>query len=98
MFVTAIDKAGEYTRALHTIIRYFGSQDVHPGAATLFFVNDQGWALTCKHVAAEIVNADPLLAKATAFRQAAATIPAGARQSRQRQALAAQHGFGQGVP
>jgi hypothetical protein len=51
MFTTAIEQVSEFTRPLHTIARYWETTDVEPGAATLFFVNDDGWALTCKHVA-----------------------------------------------
>lgn len=29
-----------------------------PGAPTLFFVNLNGWALACKHVAALVINSD----------------------------------------
>lgn len=47
--------AGEFTRPIHTIVRYFGSTDVHPGAATLFFINSDGWALTCRHVAEHLI-------------------------------------------
>lgn len=58
MFVEAIQKVAGFTRAIHTISRNFGSQKVERGAATLFFVNDEGWALTCKHVAQWITQAD----------------------------------------
>ena len=51
MFVKAIETASLFTRAIHTISRNYRSNIVHPGAATLFFVNSDGWALTCKHVA-----------------------------------------------
>lgn len=55
MFIEAIDKATRFTRPLHSISRNYKSIDIHPGAATLFFVNKDGWALTCKHVAHQIV-------------------------------------------
>lgn len=51
MFVEAIETAATFTRAIHTISRNYGSNIVQPGAATLFFVNADGWALTCAHVA-----------------------------------------------
>lgn len=58
MFVDAVEKAAQFTRAIHTIVRNYGSPVVQPGAATLFFVNADGWALTCKHVAAIFVETD----------------------------------------
>ncbi len=57
MFVEAIDKVTKFTRPLHSISRNYRSNDVHPGAATLFFVNKEGWALTCGHVARQIIAA-----------------------------------------
>lgn len=50
MFVNAIQKVSGFTRAIHSISRNFGSTKIERGAATLFFVNQDGWALTCKHV------------------------------------------------
>src|ERR1700690_1797576 len=51
MFVRAIEIATQFTRPIYTIERFYGSKEIYPGAVSLFFVNDQGWALTCKHVA-----------------------------------------------
>ena len=51
MFVDAIEIAAAFTRPVHMISRNYGSELVQPHAATLFFVNADGWALTCAHVA-----------------------------------------------
>ncbi len=51
MFENAIDTASQFTRSLHTITRNYSSATIRKGASTLFFVNDEGWALTCRHVA-----------------------------------------------
>ena len=51
MFTKAIETVLGFTRPIHTIARYWDSEEIEPGTASLFFVNDQGWALTCKHVA-----------------------------------------------
>ncbi len=50
MFVKAIEEVGQYTRPIHTISRNYNEKIVSPGAATLFFVNELGCAITCKHV------------------------------------------------
>ena len=50
MFVNAIEEVGRYTRPIHTISRIYNDTSVTPGAATLFFVNESGVAVTCKHV------------------------------------------------
>ena len=51
MFIKAIETATSFTKPIHIIQRFYGSEEVHPAAATLFFVNSEGWALTCRHVA-----------------------------------------------
>ncbi len=67
MFVQAIEIARQFIRPIHTIERFYGSREVFPGAASLFFVNTEGWALTCKHVADLIVGADQLQQRKTSF-------------------------------
>ena len=57
MFETAIETISSFTRPLHTVARYYSGLVV-PGASTVFFVNDQGVAITCKHVANMIISAD----------------------------------------
>jgi hypothetical protein len=51
MFVNAIEEVAAYTRPIHTISRNYKETFVIPGAATIFFVNKEGCAITCKHVA-----------------------------------------------
>ena len=57
MFESAIENALKFTRPLHTISRTYGGL-ILPGTATLFFVNDAGVAITCKHVVNLIPAAD----------------------------------------
>ncbi len=58
MFADAIDRVDLFTRPIHSIIRLYGHGEIIPGSATLFFVNELGCAVTCKHVAELIANAD----------------------------------------
>jgi hypothetical protein len=67
MFVRAIEVAAEFTRPIHSIERFYGSTNILPGAATLFFVNQDGWALTCRHVAERIIVADQMQQRKIAF-------------------------------
>lgn len=60
MFAKAIQEVAGFTRAIHSISRNFEAQQVQRGSATLFFVNDQGYALTCKHVAQWLSHADKI--------------------------------------
>ncbi len=60
MFVDAIERASRFTRPIHTISRWYGSTDIYPSAATLFFVNRDGWALTCRHVVEQLLAGDDI--------------------------------------
>ncbi|MGB9458399.1 MAG: trypsin-like peptidase domain-containing protein [Bryobacteraceae bacterium] len=68
MFVKAIETAGEFTRPIHWISRNYGSSIVIPGAATLFFVNTDGWALTCRHVVDLLASEKVIAEKYAAFK------------------------------
>ncbi|MEJ7627895.1 MAG: serine protease [Ferruginibacter sp.] len=61
MFIDAIEKVAQFTRPLNTIQRTYGANQVIPGSSTLFFVNNNGYAVTCRHViemlsASETIN------------------------------------------
>ncbi|TAE28831.1 MAG: serine protease [Cytophagales bacterium] len=60
MFVDAIERIDTFTRPVHSIIRLYGHGEIVPGSATLFFVNETGCAVTCKHVAELLINADQI--------------------------------------
>lgn len=57
MFESAIENALQFTRPLHTLSRTYGGL-ILPGSSTFFFVNDNGIAVTCKHVANLIPSAE----------------------------------------
>lgn len=97
MFVEAIELAAGWTRPIHTIVRYFGSDQVHPGAATLFFVNDEGWALTCKHVAQAFVVGDQLHGRRSEFNAERAKL-SGNKKRQAEKALARKYGLERGKP
>jgi hypothetical protein len=60
MFVQAIEEIQKFTRPLHSIVRFYGNDFVTPGTGTLFFVNNEGVAITCGHIADNIINADAI--------------------------------------
>ena len=68
MFEKAIEKTSEFTRPLHSISRTYGGL-VLPGTSTFFFVNDDGVAVTCKHVLNLIPTADLLNQTFTKFKE-----------------------------
>jgi len=59
MFETAIEQVLQFTKPLHTITRTYGGL-ILPGTSTLFFVNDNGVAVTCKHIAELILRAESI--------------------------------------
>jgi hypothetical protein len=92
LFVHAIEIVGAFTRPIHSIERFYGSTEALPGAATLFFVNAEGWALTCRHVAEQILAGDQLAAKFTSFKAERDVITGKSRQQL-RTALERKYGF-----
>jgi hypothetical protein len=76
MLVEAIEKISGFTRPLHSILRTHDGQ-VTASASTLFFVNDNGVAITCKHVADLVVNGDPIWAHYEQFKLQKRQIPLG---------------------
>lgn len=79
MFVNAIQEVAGYVRAIHSISRNFGQSKITPGAATLFFVNDEGYAVTCKHVAQWITSANTINQKYDAFLKKSQSMAGGSR-------------------
>lgn len=77
MFVQAIEKVIQFTRPIHSISRTYRSSVVQAGASSLFFVNADGWAFTCGHVAKHIVISAQVLRRKMEFEKAMIKVPAG---------------------
>lgn len=58
MFESAIERAAKFTRAIHTVARYYRTNILEPIASTLILVNSDGWALTAKHVGQILLAAE----------------------------------------
>lgn len=98
MFVHAIEIAAKYTRAIHSIRRNYGSSIVEPGTATLFFVNSDGWALTCGHVADQLAAGKILKDKAEAFRNELSTLKGTQKQKKLLKELEKKYGYSKNTP
>ena len=55
MFSKAVSIISSFTRPILFVER-LNSDKLIPGSATLFFINEDGYALTCKHVVTNIIN------------------------------------------
>ena len=98
MFVHAIEIAAKYTRAIHSICRNYGSSIVEPGTATLFFVNSDGWALTCGHVADQLAAGVALHRKAEAFRKELSTLQGTQKQRELLRETEKKYGYTKNTP
>ncbi len=99
MFVDAIERVGGFTRAIHTIVRIWGSEKILPGSATLFFVNSDGWALTCAHVAKVFSDGQIIADRFSAFKEERSKIEPGKNQRNAINQLERKYGYkpGEGV-
>lgn len=68
MFVNAIEEIQQFTRPIHTIVKHYHNNLIQPGAATLFFVNELGVAITCKHVLGQLVSEHDINTKYSSFK------------------------------
>lgn len=75
MFADAIERVSKYTRPIKFIMRNFGSSEIIPGTATLFFVNENGVAVTCKHVAAELLKCAQINNSYAQYRSELSSLP-----------------------
>ncbi len=66
MFETAIQESQKYTRPILSVLRNY-SNKLSPAAGTLFFVNNNGTAVTCKHIAEVVISGDKIWQKFQAF-------------------------------
>jgi hypothetical protein len=60
MFIKAIEDIQKFTRPIHSIVRYYGNDYASPLTGTFFFVNDEGIAVTCRHIAQNIINTNSI--------------------------------------
>lgn len=75
MFADAIERNMKCTRSVHFITRNFGSTEVIPGTATMFFVNDEGVAITCKHVAKSLLQCKQINDIYSAYKNEISSLP-----------------------
>jgi len=93
MFIDAIERAQLFTRPVHSISRNYGSTVIQPGAATLFFINAEGWALTCKHVANQLIVGNQIAANRQAFNSECPNLRGHKKEKQLKRELERKYGF-----
>lgn len=94
MFVSAIEEAKEFTRPIHSIMRCYKSTEIIPAAATLFILNEDGYALTCKHVVEGLIApADEINAKYASYKARINEVPLGAKRTKKISDIAKKFGY-----
>lgn len=82
MFVKSIERVAEFTRPIHTIMRTYKGKKVIPGAGTLFFVNEDGYAVTCKHIVELLISSDRLASQYQSFKNERNALPRDGKYNR----------------
>jgi hypothetical protein len=75
MFQESIERVSNFTRPIHTILRTYAGKQIIPGASTLFFVNEEGYAITCKHVIELLVASEKLTGIYNSFKSERDKLP-----------------------
>jgi hypothetical protein len=97
MFENAVELVSHFTRPVHSIMRSYGNSKVFPGAATFFFVNDDGVAVTCRHVAENLMHAEQLNQNYQHFIQGRFRLKNDEQYEENLKQLESQHGYKAGA-
>ncbi len=73
MYREAIKKNRHFTWPLLSGIKYYEREEIVPGIATFIMINEDGWALTCRHVAEEVMRFQDISQKYPAIKKELAT-------------------------
>lgn len=93
MFIQAIERVSNFTRPIHTILRTYSGTQVIPGAATVFFVNELGYAVTCKHVVEMLLASENVNAGYTSFKTEKAKLSQDGKYKANLKGLELKYGF-----
>lgn len=97
MFVKAIEEVSKFTKPVYTITRNYNETTVNPGAATLFFVNEEGIAITCKHVIDLISNRAAINDRYEKFKTEKAAVGKNNKYNQRLKALEDSYNYKEGV-
>lgn len=77
MFEDAIEKVSQYTRAVNSVLRAYGDNKILTSTATMFFVNDEGYAVTTRTFIDLLLASNPMEKTYSRFRDRKAALPKG---------------------
>lgn len=97
MFANAIENVGKYTRPLVYIYRNYSETVVKPGSATMFFVNGEGCAVTCRRAAETILSSHAVNGKYLQFKNEKANLPNDKDKKHRIKELEAKYGYKKGI-
>lgn len=92
MFVNAIEAVDLFTRPIYSITRTYAGV-VSGGTGTLFFVNDSGVAVTCKHIAELIIQSGQVNQTYENFKKERDALPQSGTYFEQLAALEAKYNY-----
>lgn len=92
MFVKSIKEVSQFTRPIHSIMRTY-SGEIIPGAATLFFINEVGYAITCKHVLELLLDAERVKVNYDLFKDKRTSLTIGKKYNQRLKELEKEHGI-----
>jgi hypothetical protein len=97
MYVDAIEHVDKFTRPIHNIFRTYESEIIQAGAVTLFFVNSDGWALTCRHVADQLIASEHINKRYSDFKHEIRELSGKKKLRKIRKELEKKYGFKKGI-
>lgn len=93
MFTKSIEKVSQFTRSIHSITRSYSGKKIIPGSSTLFFVNEEGYAVTCKHVIDLLAAAETVNKKHVDFKKERDKLPRDGKFKRNLKGLEIKYGY-----